>query len=430
MNLGQPIHNPFLQNIKSPILAQSQLTELYTILEQGRGYLNIFGECGTGKTIVLQCLGKIDIEEFKGLGKFPKLVCIYINCRTKVPSSNPDQFWQTIFDELEKKDLGIGDFKNIERSCQSLASILEKLEKQSKHLLLALDEFDGIIPINTVDNSNLQNIRHFLTELRGLTSHDSSAILAIGTRCGLDKLWEPFANPGDSSEFPNNSTRFLLGLWQEKLFEAFLERSQVGDQSLFSTRQMRFIQNLSGRHPGLTKIAAKLLFNKRLDENTTNLTNSHLQEIAEQFIVESASTYSAIWRGMDEEEHLVVTIIVLENYQGKILNTIYSIKNINESLDKRIVNDLKGRHLLLNNDENLSTYQIFSPFFSEWIVQEIAHEPPDALQNRIMLYGGRISRKNLEALRAALQFLYQHKDKIKQYTEKAIKIAINIKNLI
>jgi len=429
MNLNRPVQNPFLQQIENPILKKSQLSELYTILSQGKGYLDVFGECGTGKTTMLRSLGKIDVKAVEGLGKFDNLVCIHIDCKTKVTSESPEKipekFWQVIFEELEKKSLNIDNLDRFERSNKGLEMILEKLAHQSKHLFLVLDEFEGLIP---GEDSLHQQTRNFLTELRGLTNHEPSVILAVGTRCGLEKLWEPFANPGGSSEFPNNSTRFLLGLWQEAQFQAFLERSKVDNQRMFSPEQMRFIEKLSGRHPGLTQKAAKLLFNKRLDENTHNLTDLNLREITKQFITEAASIYREIWKGMDEEERLVMTIIVLENNQGEIPNARYSIKNINQSLDQRIVNDLKGRHLLVEKDINPLMYKPFSPFFNEWIVQEIAKEPPNALQERLKLYGGRISQGNAKALKTAVSFLYRNKDVIVEYTKKIIQLAIDLIN--
>ena len=131
---------------------------------------------------------------------------------------------------------------------------------------------------------------------------------------------------------------------------------------------------------------------------------------------------------MDEEERLVMTIIVLENNQGEIPNARYSIENINQSLDQRIVNDLKGRHLLVEKDMNPLMYKPFSPFFNEWIVQEIAKEPPNALQERLKLYGGRISQGNAKALKTAVSFLYRNKDIIVEYTKKIIKLAIDLFN--
>ena len=208
--LSELIENPFLKEIESPILTKSQRAELCAILAQGKGYLDVFGECGMGKTTILKSLGRIDVENVEGLGLFTSLVCIYLDCKTKVISQNPDEFWNVIFEELGRKSLNINDLEKCERSNKGLESIMRSLAGQSKSLLLILDEFDGLIPIKTTD---LQQTRNFLTELRGLTNHDPSAILVIGTRCGLEKLWEPFTNPGDASEFPNNPTRLaLLGL--------------------------------------------------------------------------------------------------------------------------------------------------------------------------------------------------------------------------
>ena len=208
--LSELIENPFLKEIESPILTKSQRAELCAILAQGKGYLDVFGECGMGKTTILKSLGRIDVENVEGLVLFTSLVCIYLDCKTKVISQNPDEFWNVIFEELGRKSLNINDLEKCERSNKGLESIMRSLAGQSKSLLLILDEFDGLIPIKTTD---LQQTRNFLTELRGLTNHDPSAILVIGTRCGLEKLWEPFTNPGDASEFPNNPTRLaLLGL--------------------------------------------------------------------------------------------------------------------------------------------------------------------------------------------------------------------------
>lgn len=433
MNPNQLVQNPFFQEIENPILTRSQNSDLYTILSQGHGYLNIFGECGTGKTTILKALGKIDVKPIGGLGELSQLtqfICLYIDCKTSVISQSPDTFWNVIFKELDRKLkdknlnlVDLTDLTTVERSNKGLELIIQSLAQENKHLLLALDEFEGLIPQG---EALRQQTRTFLTELRGLTNHEPSAILVIGTRCGLEKLWEPFADPGGSSEFPNNSQRFLLGLWKEAEFQAFLERSQVNGQARFTRREMRFIENLSGRHPGLTQKAAKLLFSKRLDENTVNLTDSQFQEISEQFIVDAASTYKEIWRGMDEQERLVMTMIVLENTQGEIPNARYLIENINQSLDQRIVNDLKGRHLLILKDINLSTNKPFSELFTAWIVQEISQEPPAVLQERLKLYGGIISQGNARSLQNTVKFFYENRAVVAEYAQKIIKLAIDL----
>ena len=174
MNLNRPVQNPFLQQIENPILKKSQLSELYTILSQGKGYLDVFGECGTGKTTMLRSLGKIDVKAVEGLGKFDNLVCIHIDCKTKVTSESPEKiqekFWQVIFEKLEKKSLNIDNLDGLERSNKGLEMILEKLAHQSKHLFLVLDEFEGLIP---AEESLRQQTRNFLTELRGLTAIES-----------------------------------------------------------------------------------------------------------------------------------------------------------------------------------------------------------------------------------------------------------------
>jgi len=106
MNPNQLVQNPFFQEIENPILTRSQNSDLYTILSQGHGYLNIFGECGTGKTTILKALGKIDVKPIGGLGELSQLtqfICLYIDCKTRVISQSPDTFWNVIFKELDRK---------------------------------------------------------------------------------------------------------------------------------------------------------------------------------------------------------------------------------------------------------------------------------------------------------------------------------------
>ena len=430
MNSHQPIENPFLKEIKTPILTQSQKSELYTILNQKNGYLDVCGECGTGKTTILKSLGRVDVENVEGLRQFASLVCIYLDCKTKVISRSPDEFWKVIFEELGRKSLNISGLETYERSNQGLQSIMRLLAEQSKSLLLILDEFDGLIP----ETTDLQQTRNFLNELRGLTIADPPAILVIGTRCGLTKLWEPFANPGGASEFPNNSTRFLLGLWQRPQFQSFLERSKTGNQPSFNSQQMRFIESLSGRHPGLTQRAARFVFSERLDQNTRNLTESDLKTITEKFIADTTYVYNQMWRGMDKEERLMMTIIALKNAQGKIPGANYSLGNINPILEQkaRILRELKSRHILVNPEENsdMNLDQPFSPFFSQWIIEKIVNEPPDSLKNRLKIYGGLISEGQLTALGNAIAFFYKNRENVVKYTKEVIKIVTTIRSFI
>jgi len=430
MNPPQPIGNPFLKEITTPILTKSQQSELYAILAQGKGYLDVFGECGMGKTTILKSLGRVDVENVEGLGQFRFLVCIYLNCTTKVISQSPDEFWKIVFEELERKSLNISDLEKFERSNKGLESIMRLLAKQSKSVLLILDEFEGLIPTET---TNPQITRNFLTELRGLVTHDPSAILVIGTRCGLTKLWEIFANPGGASEFPNNSTRFLLGRWKEAEFESFLERSKIGNQPGFSKQEMRFIENLSCRHPGLTQRAARIVFNERLDQNTRNLAESNLANITEKFIADTTDIYKEIWRGMDEEERLIMTIIALKIAQGKIPGANYSLSKINPIFEQKaiILRELMSRHILVNPEENSDRNldQPFSPFFSQWIIEEIVNDPPDSLENRLRIYGGLITQGQFQALKNAVNFFYENRENVVKYTKEVIKIAIKIGSL-
>ena len=402
------ITNPFLQALL-PILSEKDKSTIMTTLQNPGGFLQVVGECGTGKTTLLQYLSHLNSAIPT---KFSEYIFIYLNCQDRVLSCTAGEFWDKVF--LEVEDI-LAERTDLDRSQQGFESFINLLAQENKRIVLLLDDFDCLV---RVDDQYLDQTRSFLQSLRSITTRiRNKGNLVTASRLDLHRLWEPFAAPG-FSDFPNASTYFRLPTsWKEDTFTTFLERSQIDNQAMFRRSQMRQIEKLSSRHPKLSQIASSILFEKRIEQGN-NLTPADF-DITFCTYPEVASVLQMFWNTMNEEEHLLLKLISLTSIEAMpelLIPEQYKLGNIKNILDtnRTGINKLFGRGFLVRCESTKLTIscRVFLPLFNIWILNLIAQEPPKSSEERVVVWKNWLSAEQLSRLGNGIRFLQENKGTI------------------
>ena len=421
------ITNPFLQALL-PILSEKDKSTIMTTLQNSGGFLQVVGECGTGKTILLQYLSKLNSEM---PDEFSEYILIYLNCQDEVPSCTSGEFWDKVFVKIEDILADRGDLHQ-DRSKQGFESFIDLLAQEDKHIVLLLDDFDCLV---RVDDQNFDQTRSFLTSLRSITTRQNNkGNLVTASRLNLHRLWEPFAAPG-FSDFSNASTYLRLPMsWKEDTFITFLERSQIDDQAMFRRSQMRQIEQLSSCHPKLSQIASSILFEKRIEQGS-NLTPEDFDHINFTFYTSPSVTsiLQMFWNTTDQEERSLlklISLISIEAMPELLMPEHYRLGSSTNILEtnKIVIDNLVTRGFLVRCQSTID-YRIFLPIFSIWILRLIAQEHPKASEERVIVWKNRLSAEQLRRLGNGIQFLQEHKEMIVSvvsFVQKAVKYLSNI----
>jgi hypothetical protein len=188
---------------------------------------------------------------------------------------------------------------------------------------------------------------------------------------------------------------------------------------------MRYIAYLSGCHPQLVQIAAAEIFEQRLETNSP-LSQTTLEEIVgERFKAESRGVFEGLWQGTIEIERLLLMLVALQKYQGKLTADQYDLSDLAEifSERERELIELTERGLLNRTQTKPPIWEIFCPVFQWWILKEIESSNPEQLAERHKVWGNLVTQKRADKLVGIVGFLQRNREAIESVGRSIVKIA-------
>jgi hypothetical protein len=426
--------NPFIKSgyfSQNIILSSSKLSRLFSPIDAEGGALGVYAERGMGKSTILNYIANPPLELLGN--NFQKYIFVSINCQDAISSPITSSFWYQAIKQLESK-LESGPIKS---KCQILLlrsheeevlthndfhEILDVAADAVKRIVLVLDDFDCLI---RTDLENLDETRTFFQGFRSLTTRDSNkANIVVATRVSLQELCKPLSAPYYSA-FENGFTTERLRCFSEKEILHLLQRVEQTEQPLFSPIEFRYVIYLSGYHPQLAQIAAAVIFEQRI-ESGAPLDQKTLEEIVGvQFKSESCFLFEALWQRATEIERLLLMLITLQKYQGKLLSSQYSLSDLPELFweKERELLELTQRGLLTQIQANPPVWNIFSPIFQWWILKELEASSPDYLNERRKVWGNLITQKRAEKLGNFIEFLKNNRQTIEQWARTILRVT-------
>lgn len=418
--------NPFLHSIQSEIIVDNiRASRIFSPLIGEGGSLAVFGERGTGKSSLLYYITHPPSDWQRE--HFSKHIFVSFNCPDTVTPFTPTNFWfQTIKLLNDKVEAGpikekcqvlLENYKNgTDLNHSNFHEILDVAAKACRRIVLVLDDFDYLIRI---DDEHLNVTRTFLQGLRSLTTRDSNkANLIVATRRSLEELSKPVTVLG-ISPFSNGFTSYRLRMLREDEVNQLLLRVEKTSQMLFTTKETKYINYLSGYHPKLTMIAAAEIFDQRLEAGAPL---EDLTPVGERFKSDARHVFESIWERTNEIEQMLLMLIALQKLEGRIPKRHYDLSDLSVifSQKERELIELTDRGLLIRTQAGSPKRDFFSPIFGWWVLKEIESADPEELSDYRKVWGYLLTQKQAKKLERLANMARQNIDIIEAFGKAVI----------
>jgi AAA ATPase domain len=428
--------NPFVKSAYSSqdvIISHGKISRFLSPIAAEGGALAIYGERGMGKSTMLNYIANPPLDLLEAY--FQNCIFVFLNCQDTISPPIASSFWHQITKQLEM-GLETGPVKSKCRKVllrlqeggtlnhNDFHEILDVAAGALKRVILILDDFDCLI---RTDQENLDETRTFFQGFRSLTTRDSNkANIVVATRNSLQELCKPLSAPNYSA-FDNGFTNERLRFFKEEELLEFLQRVERTSQPPFSSIEVRYVAYLSGCHPELSQIAASEIFKQRI-ESKVLLNKSLLEEVVgEHFKSESRFVFETLWQRATEIERLLLMLITLQKYQGKLTKSQYKLSDIPELFEEkaRELSELSQRGLLIRTSTRTSQWEIFSPIFQWWILKELETTSPDYLNERRKVWGNLVTQKRADELGKVIDFFKRNRQYIEQLGRTILQFSVN-----
>jgi tetratricopeptide (TPR) repeat protein len=366
------MRNPF---VGGSIAAEEQFVgrraELSVVVDHvlNRGFLALYGEQGIGKTSLLRRLTAPDVWSLSDRQAAPPVV-VYFNCQQAVlPTFSPTRFWQELAREVQDQAAGSEALSaSLPESLplEGLQSALRRLSKESRHILLLLDDFD--VALQPASSYPRDKVLHFLLTLSSLVDTSSRpASFVVASRLPLS----------DSELVREAPTRFWyseilherLGRFNDHEVQQLIERMPL--QYGLEPVEREWVDQVAGRYPLLLQAALSTLFRAKADEG-----RFELRQATQAFATVVEPFFADLWRLSTGPERAVMTLIALRNLKGRTGLDVNTWRALNDVLSQqeRALRSLERRELVVRPE-----LALVSSVLEWWIIKEIEQRPPHEL---------------------------------------------------
>lgn len=413
----QPIINPFIHAsdcLNQAVVSSNKESKLFSSLVAEGGALGIYGDRGMGKSFMLKYIANPPSNWRESC--FQNHIFVLLNCQDIIIYQRINYFWLEVTTQLNRKieDSPIND------KCQALLGreneeaalnhndfheVLDIAAEARQRIVLVLDDFDCMI---RTDPESLENTRTFLQGLRSITTRDSNkANILTATRYSLEELCKPLSSPYYSA-FDNGFMKYRLRCFNSQELLQFLKRVDQTKQLPFTPAEMQYVADLTGSHPKLVQIAAAEVFDQRIE---CGAPLSNFTPVGERFKSLARPILESLWYGASEIERVLLILMVLQKFQGKVSKTEYNLSDLTilfEQRERELV-ELTERGLLNRAQANPPVWVIFSPIFEWWILKEIESSDPEQLIDRRKVWGNLITQKRADQLGEIVELLKRNR---------------------
>jgi len=366
--------NPFTfgNPIRDPARFYGRKEELRQIVNRLRSSAHestsVVGERRIGKTSLLKHFDTPEVA--KELGMPPEEFCmIYIDFQG-LTDITPQRFWQRVLHKMERsicvpdlipeiKQVGeLGDFDLFD-----LEDLFTMITDSGLTVVLFLDEFEYV-----TQNPNFGT--DFFGGLRALAIHQNMPLVTATRRelvdlCHSEELkGSPFFNI-----FANVVLRPFNRDEVAEMLDGYLSETEIS----LSTEEKEAIMRLGGGYPFFVQIAGHYMVEAKQKGLEAD---SAVKDMAVHFDAQADSHFTYMWSHSSESEKINLLAIIALNKQKPSKKTIPTVENLAKIHPRAHLDipELTKRGLLLE-DEETSTYRLFSVSLVRWIVREILAVP-------------------------------------------------------
>ena len=271
----------------------------------------IFGEHGSGKTVLLHWLE--DISRTEGWGQpNAELLFIYVECSTIQPFT-PTNFWQCVLQSLTQahSDPDLCDIvdkllllKDI--SPPNFRSLSAWLTQQGLILVLLLDEFDTVFDTPDMDTGTKVS---FLSRLRAFQeTYPACTALVTSTRDRLDRLYSDAIRQRGSPLFNIFRTVSMRPFSPDEI-DALLNQVRNRTGVACDPADRDLLAKLTGGHPKLLQEAWPCLVEER---GRAPLIRQSAEKVVQEFEATIDHQYfDYFWDMSTPEEQTILALILL-----------------------------------------------------------------------------------------------------------------------
>jgi len=366
--------NPFTfgNPIRDPARFYGRKEELRQIVNRLRSSAHestsVVGERRICKTSLLKHFDTPEVA--KELGMPPEEFCmIYIDFQG-LTDITPQRFWQRVLHKMERsicvpdlipeiKQVGeLGDFDLFD-----LEDLFTMITDSGLTVVLFLDEFEYV-----TQNPNFGT--DFFGGLRALAIHQNMPLVTATRRelvdlCHSEELkGSPFFNI-----FANVVLRPFNRDEVAEMLDGYLSETEIS----LSTEEKEAIMRLGGGYPFFVQIAGHYMVEAKQKGLEAD---SAVKDMAVHFDAQADSHFTYMWSHSSESEKINLLAIIALNKQKPSKKTIPTVENLAKIHPRAHLDipELTKRGLLLE-DEETSTYRLFSVSLVRWIVREILAVP-------------------------------------------------------
>lgn len=276
---------------------------------------SVIGERRIGKTSFLLHILSIKTLLRHEIGP-EDYVIVYLNM-SSLHEITKDAFIGAIVERIKKQARVKVGHMNI---FDTLKTLVEKLASNNKNLIIALDEFETIVPI-------LGDLSYWLRFI--FQSQNVVAITASQTTIG--------ALCSDSSASPlfNIFGNITLGLFSEEETKTMIEDMFHEGGKGLKDDEVSFLANLAGGNPWLIQLLGFHYYNKKMTKD----------EFENKMLDQARDVFGGYWEHLSEEEKEFLL-------------------NVETSNNERIGYDLEKRGLIIGEE---GRWRIFSKLFQKFL---------------------------------------------------------------
>jgi hypothetical protein len=385
----------------------------------------VVGDPRSGKTSLLQNLKSKECQVYFQQSPRRFVFCFLDSFLLKTDIT-PAELWQQVFGGLARRIAGDSQYASLLAAYQDcekhgmgsfdLECLMQNIEESGWQVVLLLDEFDYVLSLPGLHNSE------FYGCLRSLASRFGTAFtVVIASRQSLSKLNEEtqmYSQKG--SPFFNFMLEYDLEPFTEKDTDAFLEQSCPD----FKQSERKMIFQITGGHPYLVQAGGQAMVDTVQGTDVFLSTQERYEKVSSSIYDLVDETLSLTWDLWSPENQKVFAIIALNEYPTILEQVKFNLAALTGALAgyPQEIRYLLKRGYIKSDPALPGGYRINGQVFLWWIgnmLKKSLTERGSALGHALVRYRffGLISGRELEQFNRAVS-------KIGQVFQDGMKVAI------
>jgi hypothetical protein len=328
---------------------------------------SIIGERRIGKTSLLYHLHETDVAQQYGLDPSQYLF-VYFSFEG-AGQLTPSRFWQRLLRSLSEKIASaelrarVDQLRGQEEIDPfDVEDLFLEISDQGLRVVFLLDEFETVTQATSLDAD-------FFSHLRSLaTGRYIGLIFVTSSRQKLSEL----SHAGIvGSPFFNIFETFFLKPFRAETAEATLEAALAGTGVAFDQQEQAYLIMLSGRHPFFLQMAASYLFDTYAIHGLegAQLRPARLERIEREFLTQAEPHFGHYWGQSTGRERIFLATLSSLRHSGQ-RDRVIDMEQLKQAYHEADIaaRVLEDRGLVIRENGG---YQIFSPLYERWIVEEL-----------------------------------------------------------